>query len=490
MVSMKTADIQKYFSINPGSGRTLTAQLEKRIARFIETHEDGTQLPPEETLAKVLNISRVTVRNALKPFLEKNQIIREVRKGTRIRKPAAAENPAALPDPLALGIVWRGLPKKTIRFLSFETLPLQQEFWNRVILEYSRKNPDIQVKIVPMTTDMLSENITSLLQEKQIDLFLYSHNYSEPLPELALPLPESLREQMTGPEYLSGSASFRTNPDYRYKLPLNISTAVVVWNKALAEQTGLKDIRRRLENGQLTELIEEAAPRLPEGCFASGHPGDLLAYAGCPVAGSETDQLKKQLFRIENILKTPRACITPASHTLQELIRKFQDGRILFFVNNTTAVFAEGEPAMPVEMLPVYPEPGCRNLIMSLDIALSRFTRKKEEAADFMRFLISEPVQKWTASIKRTAPIRRDNYYDFMKREFQYRQQQADNWLRCHKLYESGYSREENYHRFVIFHCREEMEDIAEGRSSAEKAASRLSMKFDEQLKTLTEAIS
>ena len=490
MVFMKTADIQKYFSINPGSGRTLTAQLERRIARFIETHEDGTQLPPEETLAKVLNISRVTVRNALKPFLEKNQIIREVRKGTRIRKPAAAEKTAALPDPLALGIVWRGLPKKTIRFLSFETLPLQQQFWNRVVREYTRKNPDIEVKIVPMTTDMLSENITGLLQEKQIDLFLYSHNYCEPLPELALPLPESLREQMTGPEYLSGSESFRTNPDYRYMLPLNISTPVVVWNQALAEQSGLKDIRRRLENGRLAELIEEAAPRLPEGCFASGHPGDLLAYAGCPVADSETDQLKKQLLRIEGILKTSRACIPAASHTLQDLIRKFQDGRILFFVNNMTAVFAGGEPAMPFEMLPVYPEPGCRNLVMSLDIALSRFTRKKAETADFMRYLISEPVQKWTASIKRTAPIRRENFYDFMNREFHYRQLQADDWLRCHKLYESGYSREENYHRFAIFHCREEMEDIAAGHCSADKAAVRLCAEFNDRLKLLKEEIS
>ena len=104
---MQTADIQKHFSVNHSSARTLTSQLEKRIARFIEEHEDGTLLPPEEMLAKLLGVSRVTVRNALKPFLEKNQIVREVRRGTRIRKSVPFRESAEPLDPLALGMVWR-----------------------------------------------------------------------------------------------------------------------------------------------------------------------------------------------------------------------------------------------------------------------------------------------------------------------------------------------------------------------------------------------
>ena len=83
---MESADIKKCFKVNLASDRTLTAQLKDLIARFIDEHEDGTFFPPELVLANTLGISRVTVRNALKSFLEKGQLVREVPKGTRIRK--------------------------------------------------------------------------------------------------------------------------------------------------------------------------------------------------------------------------------------------------------------------------------------------------------------------------------------------------------------------------------------------------------------------
>ena len=484
---MQTADIQKHFSVNHSSARTLTSQLEKRIARFIEEHEDGTLLPPEEMLAKLLGVSRVTVRNALKPFLEKNQIVREVRRGTRIRKSVPFRESAEPLDPLALGMVWRRVPQKTLRLLSYETLPLQESFWNRIVREYSAKNPGTQIKIVSMKSGMLSRNLSELLQEKQIDLFLYSHSYSEMLPELAHPLPEDLRIQMTGPEYLSAAEAFRENPAYHYLLPLNFSTGVIAWNGALAARIGLKDIRRRLEKGKLLELILEAAPLLPDTCHAAGHAWDLLALAGCPESSSEIQQLEKRLLQLEPVLKTPRACIVSPTHSLEELIRKFHDGRLLFFPTLLNTIFARGIPDVPFQMCPLHPEEGCRNLIMSLDLAISRFSGATEESEKFMKFLISPQIQKWIATIKRAAPIRRENFYDFMKQEFQYLPEQADHWLREHKLFRSQFLRGENYHRFLTFDCRSELEDIAAGRFSAEKAASLLRVKYNSQLTTLKE---
>ena len=484
---MDTADIQKYFSVNHASGRTLTSQLENRIARFIEENKDGTLLPPEETLAKVLNVSRVTVRNALKPFLEKSLIVREVRKGTRICKSSAGRDAAEPIDPLALGMVWRSVPKKTLRFLSYEMLPLQQSFWNRVVWEYARQNPEVQIKIIPMKAALLSRNFSDLMQEEQIDLFLHSYSYSEPISELAQPLPEELRSRMAGPEYLSSAEAFRKNPAFDWMLPMNVSSLVVAWNVELAERIGLKDIRGRLEQGKLFELIREAAALLPEECYAASHAWDLLAFGGCPASGSEMDQMEKRLLQMEEMLKTPRACIVAPTHSFEELLREFSGGRLLFLLTTKTAFFAKGEPTVPFEFFPIDPEPGCRHLIMTLNIAISRFATETAEAVKFMHFLISPQAQKWIASIKRSIPIRRENFYEAMKKEFRYTPEQADSWLRKHKFFNSQFLREENYHRFVTFDCRGELEDIAAGRYSAKKAASLLRVKYQKQVKILKE---
>ena len=475
--------------MNLASDRTLTAQLKDLIARFIDEHEDGTFFPPELVLANTLGISRVTVRNALKSFLEKGQLVREVPKGTRIRKSSVKHDNDEPLDPLALGMVWGGVPRKTLRFLSYEMLPLQQSFWNRIVWEYSQQNPGVQVEIVPMRADMLSHNISDLLQEKKIDLFLYSPCYTGQLSELARPLPDELRSRMASPEFLSSADSFRNNPAFDYLLPLNVSPLVIAWNTELAARIGWKKVRERLEMEDFLDLIRKAVPLLPDDCYASGHAWDLLAMAGIPVSGSETDQMEKRLRQMEKTLKTPRACIVSSSHTLEEQIRNFSEGRILFLLTTMTIFLAKGEPAVPFEMSPVWPQPGCRNLIMPLNIALSRFTTETAEAVKFMNFLISPQAQKWTALIKRSLPIRRENFYDAMKKEFRYTPEQADSWLRKHKLFISQFERGVNYHRFATFDCRGELEDIAAGRYSAVKAASLLLSKYNAQVKIVKAAV-
>lgn len=482
---MESADIKKYFKLDLASSRTLTAQLKDQIARFIDEHEDGTFFPPELVLASFLGISRVTVRNALKSFLEKGQIVREVPKGTRIRKTAARPNDNEQLDPLALGMVWGGVPQKTLRLFSYESLPFQLSFWNRVVWEYSRQTPGVQVEIVPMRAEMLSQNVSELLQEKKIDLFLYSHCYAGPFSELARPLPDELRSRMTDPEYLTSGDPFLKNPASDYLLPLNVSPLVIAWNSELAKRIGWKDVRERLEKEDFLDLIREAAPLLPDDCHASGHAWDLLAMPGAPVSGSEADQMEKRLRQMEKTLRTPRACIVSSSHTLEEQIRRFSEGRILFLLTTTTIFFAKGEPAVPFEMCPVWPQEGCRNLIMPLNIAVSRFSRETEEATKFMKFLVSPQVQKWIGSIKRSIPIRRENFYDFMKKLFRYSPERADSWFGKHSLFKSQFSREENYHRFVTYDCRSELEDIANGHCTVEKAGSLLRMKYNDQLKTL-----
>ena len=482
---MESADIKKCFKVNLASDRTLTAQLKDLIARFIDEHEDGTFFPPELVLANTLGISRVTVRNALKSFLENGQLVREVPKGTRIRKSSMKQNNDEPLDPLALGMVWGGVPRKTLRFFSYESLPFQQSFWNRAAWEYSRQNPGVQVEIVPMRADMLSHNISDLLQEKKIDLFLYSPCYTGQLSELARPLPDELRSRMGSPEFLSSADSFRNNPAFDYLLPLNVSPLVIAWNTELAARIGWTKVRERLEKEDFPDLIRKAVPLLPDDCYASGHAWDLLAMSGIPVSGSETDQMEKRLRQMEKTLKTPRACIVSSSHSLEEQIRNFSEGRILFLLTTMTIFLAKGEPAVPFEMCPVWPQPGCRNLIMPLNIALSRFSKKTDEAVKFLNFLVSPQVQKWTVSIKRTVPVRKENFYDFMKNTFQCTPEQANSWFGHHNLFNSLFSRQENYYRFVTYDCRSELEDIANGHCPVEKAASLLRMKYNSQLESL-----
>ena len=68
--------ITELFGINPASSVPLRTQLERKLEYFINSSAPGTVIPSERVMAKCLGISRVTVRNAITPFLAAGSIVR------------------------------------------------------------------------------------------------------------------------------------------------------------------------------------------------------------------------------------------------------------------------------------------------------------------------------------------------------------------------------------------------------------------------------
>ena len=76
----------------------LVAQVEERIETMIrdEGFRPGTKLPAEVTLCRELNVSRGTIREALKSLQARGIVELQSGKGAFVAEPKAAENPEAI----------------------------------------------------------------------------------------------------------------------------------------------------------------------------------------------------------------------------------------------------------------------------------------------------------------------------------------------------------------------------------------------------------
>lgn len=76
----------------------LVEQVEERIEKMIreEDYQPGMKLPAEVTLCRELNVSRGTIREALKSLQAKGIVELKSGKGAFVAEPRAAENPEAI----------------------------------------------------------------------------------------------------------------------------------------------------------------------------------------------------------------------------------------------------------------------------------------------------------------------------------------------------------------------------------------------------------
>jgi GntR family transcriptional regulator len=75
--------------LNKNSLIPLYSQLYQRLAAFIESGElkAGDRLPPERELAELLNVSRITTRQAIDALVESGLVYRERGRGTFVAEP-------------------------------------------------------------------------------------------------------------------------------------------------------------------------------------------------------------------------------------------------------------------------------------------------------------------------------------------------------------------------------------------------------------------
>ena len=470
---MTPEEIRKNFTLDPADGKTLTAQLENVLSRFIDSHCDGTFLPPEEQLAQELKISRVTVRNALKKFLEAGQIQRQVRKGTRICK---QKTPSLDINPLAWEQLYFPRQRRPLRFLVLETLPKQRKYWEKVCAAFNEKNSS-KVEIIYLDSHTTDRKISGILQEQNIDLFLYSHNLSESISSLAAVLPDDLRKKAGSRDFLPVFDAFWQESMYDYLLPLNLSISVLAWNKHLEKSFGL-DVDALFKEHDFIDVFKEAALHLPPDINAAGHAWDIIPRGGCPVQENELDHLEGKIAQLADLLWVPNAALTQPNRNIKDLITDFYNQKILFFGGSRTNLYALGDFPFELREKLLYPDPGCKNLLMTLNIAVSRFSSRRDDAAEFMEFLLSEEAQELCGSIKKVPPLRKKNFFDFMEREFGTDQTESLNWLSKHDLFIDPTRRKESFFGFLTFEIRKEIELLAQKKLSVRETFECIKAKY------------
>ena len=67
--------------------RSPRAQVNEALATLLNRHRPGEQLPPEPQLAQRLGVSRATLREAMRSFEERGQIVRRHGVGTFVAPP-------------------------------------------------------------------------------------------------------------------------------------------------------------------------------------------------------------------------------------------------------------------------------------------------------------------------------------------------------------------------------------------------------------------
>ena len=170
---METAEIIAFLEVDKASGIPLKTQLEQKLDALLSRLEPKTVLPPERLMAEKLNISRVTVRNAMQKFFEQGRIVRHGRLGTMV-SPKSEPEKLKKYNPMALGSAWTGNSHYPLKFLLYEDLAPQKKFWTETVESYNAQNPDFPVEIVWMTSISDATRIANIIEEKSIDILLDS----------------------------------------------------------------------------------------------------------------------------------------------------------------------------------------------------------------------------------------------------------------------------------------------------------------------------
>ncbi len=461
---MSSIDILSDWKLCHRSKKSLRRQLEEHLASFIKSAEPGTHLPPERLIATTLSISRVTVRAALNVFYESGEIIRQGRNGTIV---APRNNEESEPlNELAIGVPWLNVQSSPLRFLLYENMPAQKIFWEETVREYSKAHPENTVELVWMSRGFQSR-IADSLEENSIDVFLCHPDFSSELPSVAYPLPEPLKKKISSSEYLYELFCPERYSLHDYVLPLDLVSPLTFWNKKLAEQCGLSRIRERLLGRELCPLIVEALPHLPPDCMAGFHIWDYINYQGFPKGDCGPEHLLETFRELSRLPKFPNVFQTTQDYS-RDSIDNFIAGKQLF-LQTTRNSLGISSPEFPFETVPIAVKPGTTLLSSPVGIAISMTGRRLDAAENFLEFLISEPVQARSSRIKLVAPIHRRQFEIYMDETHHFSAEESRRFLERTHLFCEKEGEKERLSFFLVFHIRQELRMLMEGKLSPEK---------------------
>lgn len=386
---MLKLDIEQNLKLNRHNGETLTKQLRRQLTDSICRYPAGTRLPPERKLAAELNISRVTVRRVLNDLSEQGKIVRKGARGTFIAKVENFSFDNLHPIQMEHGINMRVNSMAELNFISFETFPQQHMFWNEAIKIFNegRRSAPVALKELPQNVSYTA--YPRYIVENGFDIIMLQSQDSI-FEELLEPLPRSILRKLNSDEYI-----FRDfNTKFNVSAPIKSSPLLIVWNKNLAADLGIKNITERLRRGEMLELHMEASEKMPEGACAGGHVWDYFTMKGLKdgIPDLEMAFLEERLERFEKFSGRPEMFVCEQEYSL-EVVDRFLKGELLFAPGFSLFYCA---PDIPFDMGAMFFMPDEGNVIYRNAIYLGVYKNStgKKAAFDFIDFMISEPAQK------------------------------------------------------------------------------------------------
>ena len=475
---MKTEEILGFLQIDKNSGTPLRTQLEDRIEALLPELEVETLFPPERLIAEKLEISRVTVRNAMQKFYEQGKFIRHGRRGT-MAVPAKKQDKLKDYNLMALGASWIGRPAYSLKFLLYENLPPQKKFWQETVDSFNAGKPEFPVEIVWMESFSDAANVEKIIDERSIDILLDSHLFTLDKAKSYYRFSESFRKQLSSNEYLFDL--FRT--PLENSLPVNIVTPMLFRNCDLAEQYGLADIKPALKNGDLIDFAASVVRDLPENVVACGRIWDWFSYTVPPEAMESQEQLLPVLKELaeagETAGKDMDRLFLTSQKNLLEHVELFLQGKMFLLPAQMTFMQVADAPEFRCEALPFPCRPGQKQIADHVDIAVTKNCLNPIAAEQFLSWVISPEVQRKCAEVKQMIPVRREECSRMLSEEYRYNAHEIKDFLASLQFFPCQNNHPlRSFSEFCIYFVRAELTEILQGKLAPEEAAETIFAKW------------
>ena len=475
---MNIEKILDFLQIDKRSETPMKAQLEERIEAFLHDLEEETLFPPERLIAKRLEISRVTVRNAMQKFYEQGKFIRHGRRGT-MAVPIKEQDKLKDYNLMALGASWVGSPAYSLKFLLYENLPPQKKFWTETVDAFNAGKPEFPVEIVWMESISDAANVEKIIDERSIDILLDSHLFMLDKAKNYCRFSEAFRKKLSSNEYLFDL--FRTPMEN--SLPVNIVTSMLFRNCDLSGQCGLADIKPALKNGDLIDFAASVVRDLPENVFACGRIWDWFSYTVSPGAMESPGQFLTVLKELAEAGKTAgkaadRLFLT-SQKSLLEHVELFLQGKMLLLPAQMTFMQVSDAPKFRCEAAPFPCRPGQKRVADHVDIAVTKNCLNPVAAEQFLSWVISPEVQRKCAEVKQMIPVRREECSRMLSEEYRYNAHEIKDFLASLQLFPLQNNHpSRSFSEFCIYFVRTELVEILQGKLAPEEAAETIFAKW------------
>ena len=331
-------------------------------------------------------------------------------------------------------------PAPALRFVTWK--PSQPAVWDEIVELFETEHPGMTVvrEIGPHSSTAFHDMLTQKLKNKSPDMDLFFMDVIWP-PEFAAagwaePLDRFFPEQDRD-EFIQGALLANTWAGSIYGVPLFIDSGMFYYRADLLASYGLQPPATWPEMVRQARLIVEQEARLGRSLF--GFSGQFKQYEGivCNMLeyilgnkGAIIDQqegrpaidspaaLAAVAFVRDEIIgrAAPRGVLT---YEEPESLALFIQGRAVFHRNWPYAWEVSNDPkrsrvagSVGVAPLPHFPGGTSCAALGGWQLGMSRYSRNKESAWAFIRFLTSRRVQKMLALGAGLAPSRRALYDD------------------------------------------------------------------------------